>query len=174
MAKRQSYAKTLKQAMREKNIDTQELATLTKRYDDSGYGYEHIRKILMGHPSVGENCNELLCKILGLDAEELWALATQEKIERRFGRQPLGMVSPDNARMRAVWNQLDAGEQERLLRAAEGYVAQRTLDVHALTKNETTRQLSALTRHLAELNAGHEPAQPVTARTFGAKRKRHR
>lgn len=171
MVKRLSYARVLQQAMIDKDIDTHDLADRTKEYGQ-GYGYEHLRKILQGNPSLSEDCNAVLSKILALDPEQMWQLATAEKIERRFGQISGTMVSPDNARMRNVWPLLEPSEQERLLKAAEGFVAQRNLEVASMTKDQINKQMAVLGRRLAELDKGHQPAQREIERTFGAKRKR--
>ena len=170
---RLSYAKALRDAMRNQQISTRELVHRTVLVG-AGYGYEHLRKALQGHPSVSEDCNQVLCKILGLDADRMWALATAEKVQRRFGTQPLGMLSPDSDRMRAVWPLLEPTEQECLLKAAEGFVAQRNLVVTCQASHDITRQMSTLSRRLQEMQERHQPAQEVSARAFGAKRKKRR
>lgn len=117
-AKQQSYAELIRKAMRAKNMNRRDLEHAT------GFSYEHIRKIVSGLPLMSEKFNEDVCKVLDLNAEQMWEVATREKMKKHYGA---GMLSapPSDSRFRDIWGDLHAADIDRLFAIANGMAEQR-------------------------------------------------
>ena len=118
-----TYAENLRVAMKTKNnaqgrpLKIRELANMT------GFSYEHIRKLRTGKYeaqkfSVGRDCNDLVCEVLGLDAEEMWQLAQREKFAQKTGYAPLQLEDPEGREMSDIWGELDHEQRMTMLQVA--------------------------------------------------------
>ena len=110
--------------------------TITSISRQVGTSYEHIRKIVKGDPVVSKQLNAAICTILQLPEQDMWALAQQEKSQKKFGAAP-GQFSaqvlnqaysamPRPAQMRLnqlskTWPRLSAGDQQRVLSIVETF-----------------------------------------------------
>ena len=63
-----------------------------------GFSYEHVRKVIAGHPVASREFNDALCTYLGLDPAEMWRLAQLEKAHHRFGADVATQVQRHPAR----------------------------------------------------------------------------
>jgi hypothetical protein len=136
---RGQYARELRKAMN-RTIDPetggplmlrglQRMAAKMKR----PYSYEQFRKILSGEPIQSEDCNAIICKILGLNERKMWRFAQSEKALRRFGTEPAQLIAPDDTRLRDIWEQLSEDDREDILRIAEGRLAAKRLSAKPTT-----------------------------------------
>lgn len=141
------YASLLRDAM-----DAQEL-TLRNLEKLTSYSYEHIRKVVSGIPCGSRAFNREVCKLLGLNENDLWRIALSEKprtralalvieearrsaVSRHVGPSSdedvpppaqLGLAKRMDGDLSDgdIWKRLTRNEQLRLVRIADGWVAAR-------------------------------------------------
>lgn len=116
-----TYASKLRSAMRAHNLS---IRGLEKRLSDlpnaHSYSYEHIRKITGGLPLMSEKFNDDVCKVLDLNADEMWGLAVGEKNRKRGGTINTTFSIPSDPRLRNAWADLSQTNREKLVIIAEG------------------------------------------------------
>jgi hypothetical protein len=124
MLKYPTYAENVRAAAKTKNnaqgrpLHIRELAQLT------GYSYEHIRKIWRGQYtennkfSVSEDCNIILCDVLGLHAEQMWDLAQREKFAQKAGYIPMQLEDPQGRELSDLWETMNQTQHAMILEIA--------------------------------------------------------
>lgn len=90
----------------------------------TGLGYETVRGIWMGKGKlyISKLTSDQLCDYLGLPLDEMWALATKEKLEQKardLGTVPLETVEGAAKELLAAFSGLSAVRQRALLRMAQ-------------------------------------------------------
>lgn len=94
-----------------------------------GKSYEHCRKIAHGEAVVSQRLNDELCRILKLDAPEMWRLAGREKAAKRFGWDAYsGSEVRLEQRLGALWDRLGEADRVRVLRFAEALLVSGTTE----------------------------------------------
>lgn len=124
-----TYAENVRAAAKTKDnaqgrpLHIRELAQLT------GYSYEHMRKIYKGKHdpkqqfSVSSDCNMILCDVLGLNPDEMWALAQREKFASKAGYLPMQLEDPEGREMSELWEHLDKHQRDTVLEIARSMSA---------------------------------------------------
>lgn len=109
------------QAIRQKGVS---LATLAEKV---GYTYEQMRKVYLGTSAPSPSLVKKLSKILGLNAEHAQQAATQDRMQRRFGKQGFKALGRDPrlAKLDAVAGVLTDAEIAVLVTVAQGLVKAR-------------------------------------------------
>jgi hypothetical protein len=122
-----TYAENIRIAAKMAGLDIRQISTRT------GYCYEHIRKIWMGRTpkrkdqklTISRDCNDDLCELLGLPADEMFKLAEQEKYAQRNGYAPIQLVDPIGQELSDLWNELDESQRVVMLRMAHSFATER-------------------------------------------------
>lgn len=168
MTRIETYPEAIRRAMRSKRMNIRQLEQAVRHVDPrtDGYSYEHIRKIVGGAPLMSEQFNELICKVLSLNADYMWGLAQQLKAKSGV-RTPAKIAAPDN-RLRDLWNELLPADHERVLKIVEGMVEERRAQ-RVAENTEDPEQIKLMITKLMErlVAAGHNPgvsAVPSRAR----------
>jgi hypothetical protein len=124
MLKYNTYAGNLRMAAKTKSnaqgrpLSIREIATM------SGYSYEQIRKLFSNKHdqnnklSLSRPCNDVICDILGLDLDDMWRLAEQEKFAQKNGYAPVQLEDPEGLELQEIWNNLDNEQHTMLLQIA--------------------------------------------------------
>lgn len=117
-----TYAENIRAAAKAKRLNIRDLATRL------GFSYEHIRKIWMGHTpkrkdrfTVGEECSNLLCDLLGLPKAEMFELAKHEKFAQRNGYAPVQLPDPLGQELADLWGHLGDEQKQILLRMGHSF-----------------------------------------------------
>src|SRR3954464_3163371 len=129
--KQETYADLLRKAMRAKGMKRRDLERAT------GYSYEHIRKVASGLPLMSEDFNAKVCEVLGVNTDEMWAVAKREKLKRAYGSIP-AVALPDD-RLKELWSELTAADQQDLIKIAEGLAARRRAEREELELNDADK-----------------------------------
>jgi hypothetical protein len=126
MLKYPTYAENVRAAAKTKDnaqgrpLHIRELAQLT------GYSYEHIRKIYRGQYdentkfSVSQDCNAILCDVLGLNPDLMWELAHREKFAQKAGYVPMQLEDPQGRELSELWEEMSAPQHAMLVEIARG------------------------------------------------------
>jgi hypothetical protein len=94
-----------------------------------GKSYEHCRKIARGEAVVSQRLNSELCRILKLDADEMWRLASREKAAKRFGWSTLASAEGESDdRLGDILSKLGPEDRLRVLRFAEALLVSGTAE----------------------------------------------
>ena len=115
------YAEKVRMAMKTGNNPTGQPITLRQLSTMTGYSYEHCRKVFNAEPVGSRPFNDMLCQALGLDSDEMWNLAQQEKVSFRLGAGFLTSM-PHDKRLVDLWPRLTTADQDRVIRIVEGLV----------------------------------------------------
>jgi hypothetical protein len=125
-----TYAERIERALNENADSGREPGTIRQLSVAAGCSYEHVRKLLGGHPVASKRISEKVSAALGLDAGEMWALAVREKAAQKYGAAASEVLPPPDKRLKALWPRLSRADRDRLVQIAEAYVlaaeAQRT------------------------------------------------
>lgn len=121
-----TYAENIRVAAKLRGLNIRQLAT------GAGYSYEHIRQIWFGHTpkrrdaklTVSRECNDLLCQMLGLDPDAMFALAEREKYAQKHGYAPVELHDPLGVKLVEIWNDMDSAQREALLTVGRGFIGQ--------------------------------------------------
>src|SRR4051812_34629902 len=70
--------------------------------DALGYSYEHVRKVFIGEPVVSDDFNDEICKLFGVDKDEMWKVAEKEKAQRTMKRIPKSLHPPSDDRLKKI------------------------------------------------------------------------
>lgn len=116
---RNKYSERLRLAMKTRNNPTGHEVTIRNLEKLMGYSYEHIRKIVHGEPFASRDFNEAICKLLGLPEEEMWQLAQEEKLAKKYGTS-MTIRLPHDERLEELWPKLTETDHERVIRIMEG------------------------------------------------------
>ena len=118
MAGKRKYAEVIRMSMKTKNNPTGHEVTIRQLGRETGYSYEHVRKITKGEPFASRELNDAICQFLGMDPEEMWKIAQNEKLEWKYGT---GIVTalPNNARLVSAWEHLNDNDRDRVIQVAE-------------------------------------------------------
>ncbi len=124
-----TYAENIRVAAKQMGLGITELSAQT------GYCYEHIRKIWMGRTpkrkdvrlTVSRECNDLLCQLLGLPAEEMFELAEREKFAQKNGFAPVRLPDPLGLQLEEAWESLDDQQKEILVRTAKSFAVEHSM-----------------------------------------------
>lgn len=114
------YGEIIREKMQSNDNKQGHPVTIRMLERSTQYTYEHIRKVVKGMPVVSEELNQLLCDILGLDAQKMWSIAEKEKAKRKFASGPVAYIPPSDQRFRDIWPRLTQPDIERLFKIAEG------------------------------------------------------
>ena len=107
------YGRAILAALQSRGLAIRQLANAV------GHSYEHCRRIIKGDPVVSEELNKEICRVLGLDEQEMWRQAQKEKAVERFGvRLPSAGAGDAQALIRA-WKQLGPSDRRLVLRVAQ-------------------------------------------------------
>jgi len=92
-----------------------------------GRSYEQMRKVFLGTSTPSAPLVTKLSKILGMDAEEAQEAATQDRMQRRFGKQGLKALGRDPrlAELDAVATLLSDQDLQTVITVARGLVKSR-------------------------------------------------
>jgi hypothetical protein len=137
----ETYADHMRKAMREKTITLRDIASA------SHYSYEHLRKIRQGRSLLSREASDVVCAILGLDKQAMWALVSTEKIKHRFGDVPAELVPAPDDRMARHWSVLTPAEQQQIVAMVET-LARRHL---AVRDDDSEEELVAVIAKASEL-----------------------
>lgn len=109
------------QAIQHKGLS---LGTLAEKV---GYTYEQMRKLYLGTSAPSPLLVKELSKILGMNAEQAQQAATQDRMERRYGKQGLKALGRDPrlAAFDAVAALLTDQELQTVITVARGLVKAR-------------------------------------------------
>lgn len=126
MLEYKTYAENIRVAAKKKGLNIRQLAT------GAQYSYEHIRQIWFGNTpkrrdaklTVSRECNDLLCQMLGLPADAMFALAEREKYSQKHGYAPIELHDPQGIKLVELWNEMDRAQREALLTVGRGFVGQ--------------------------------------------------
>ena len=116
------YSDIVRLAMKGKENSTGAPITIREASRRTGYSYEHIRKVVGGEPVVSQEFNEDLCKLLSLDAREMWNIALREKVQRRFKGVPAPLQPPADDFFTSNWSKLTPENIETLRQMAQGMI----------------------------------------------------
>jgi lambda repressor-like predicted transcriptional regulator len=127
------YATRLKEAMKTRLDKAGQPYSMRQLAAETDYSYEQIRKALTGEPVVSRELNAAICAVLGLPKNDMWTLALQDKLVRRF-RSLVGLArevplpdepsSPD-LRLPLLLSRLTQAEKEKVAEFAEGVLGNR-------------------------------------------------
>jgi hypothetical protein len=92
--------------------------TIREVSNDIGCSYEHVRKVLAGEPVMSRDITDSISRLLGLDADQMWALAESEKSHRRFPNAANAFGKVD-ARLMESWVELDDTDRECVVRVTK-------------------------------------------------------
>jgi transcriptional regulator with XRE-family HTH domain len=100
------------------------LRALAEKLD---YSYEQMRKLYLGTSAPSPLLAKELSKILGMNAEEAQQAATQDRMQRRYGKQGLKALGRDPrlAELDAVGAMLSDAELQTVITVAKGLVKAR-------------------------------------------------
>ena len=109
------------QAIQRKGLTLRALATKTD------YSYEQMRKLYLGTSAPSPLLVKELSKILGMKVEQAQQAATQDRMERRYGKQGLKALGRDPrlAELDAVAALLSDSELQTVITVARGLVKAR-------------------------------------------------
>jgi hypothetical protein len=120
MTPRQSYAQIVKAKIQ----DPRNRKSMREVGRNIDYSYEHVRKVMAGQVTFTREFNNALCSELGLNAEEMWQLAQNEKLRAKYGNLPAQL--PKDVRVEQIWGAMNNVQKEAwiamgeaLLRATE-------------------------------------------------------
>jgi len=121
-----TYAENIRMAAKGKSLNIRDLATRL------GFSYEHIRKIWLGQTpkrkdarfTVGKECNDLLCELLGLPADAMFEMAEREKFAQKNGYAPIQLPDPMGQELVGLWDQLTDEQKGLLLRMGHSFAAE--------------------------------------------------
>jgi transcriptional regulator with XRE-family HTH domain len=110
------------QAIQKKGLS---LRVLAEKLD---YTYEQMRKLYLGTSAPSPLLVKELSKILGMDADHAPQAATQDRMQRRYGKQGLKALGRDPrlAKLDSVAGVLTDAEIAVLVTVAQGLVKART------------------------------------------------
>lgn len=93
-----------------------------------GRSYEQMRKVFLGTSTPSSALVTKVSKILGMNVEQAQQAATQDRMERRYGKQGLKAVGRDPrlAALDAVAALLSDQELQTVITVARGLVKART------------------------------------------------
>lgn len=119
-----SYAEIIRLKMKTADNPTGERLSIREAARRTGYSYEHVRKAYKGDTTyISAEFNSALCKLLGLDEDQMWRVVVKEKLAHRFGSTE-SVVSKGH-RFDEIWAQLETPERDRLTDIAEGLLLAR-------------------------------------------------
>lgn len=121
MTPRGHFGTMFAQAIQRKGIALRALAEKTD------YSYEQMRKIYLGTSAPSPLLVKELSKILGMKIEEAQQAATQDRVERRYGKQGLKALGRDPrlAELEAVSALLSDADLQAVITVARGLVKAR-------------------------------------------------
>jgi transcriptional regulator with XRE-family HTH domain len=101
--------------------------TLRALAQKTSYSYEQMRKLYLGTSAPSPLLVKELSKILGMDVEQAQQAATQDRMERRYGKQGLKALGRDPrlAAFDAVAALLTDQELQTVITVARGLVKAR-------------------------------------------------
>jgi transcriptional regulator with XRE-family HTH domain len=123
MTKNPDYAATIRLKMATTDNPTGAPITMREMARATGYSYEHVRKLLKGFPVGSREFNNEVCRVLGLDADEMWELAQRAKLEEKFKNLDLPVQAPDD-RFAALWRRLTEEDKRMIMRMVESLATQ--------------------------------------------------
>jgi len=82
-------------------IDAKKL-TLADVAGNAEVTYEYMRKLIRQISFPGEDLAKRLCDLLDLDFEEVWEIVTADKIERRYGKEMLPILTKKNVELYVI------------------------------------------------------------------------
>jgi hypothetical protein len=97
-----TYADLLKKRL----MDPRDRRSLRQVGRDTGFSYEHIRKIVAGEVTFTKGCSDAICENLGLDRELMWRLAQNQRIREKFKGADVKADLPRDPRVREIWDEL--------------------------------------------------------------------
>src|SRR5258706_14246773 len=104
-------------AMKTAANPTGEVLTIRDVARRTGYSYEHVRRTFNGDTHyISADFNRHMCKVLGLNENEMWRIAVAEKVAARFGAVTPAVAKGN--RFDSLWAQLGAREHRVLERIA--------------------------------------------------------
>jgi hypothetical protein len=86
-----------------------------------GYSYEHIRKVLAGELTFTKEFSDALCRELGLDAPQMWALAQTLKLRKKFEGARLPVDLPRDVRIKEIWAALTETQRDAWIKVGQGW-----------------------------------------------------
>lgn len=117
-----TYSENIRMAAKQKGLNIREISTRT------GYSYEHIRTIWMGNTTkrsakftVGDECNEILCKLLDLPEKPMFELAEREKFARKNGYAPMQLVDPLGQELSEIWTGLTDEQKQMIVQMGQSF-----------------------------------------------------
>jgi transcriptional regulator with XRE-family HTH domain len=101
--------------------------TLRGVAEKTDYSYEQMRKLYLGTSAPSPLLVKELSKILGMKIEQAQQAATQDRLERRYGKQGLKVLGRDPrlAELDAVASSLTDAEIATLIAVAQSLVKSR-------------------------------------------------
>jgi hypothetical protein len=112
-----TYSENIRMFAKQRQLEIRDLSNAT------GYAFEHIRKIWFhGTPkhknirlTVSEDCNAMLCEILGLPVRDMWEMAQREKFAEKNGFQPVELMDPQGRELTELWGKLTDEHKDMIL-----------------------------------------------------------
>ncbi len=117
-----SYAEICRLAMKTTNNPSKRPLSLRDLEKATGYSYEQCRKVIAGQPVLSSRLNKALCRVLGLDARKMWALAIREKKRRTLKRLGSSPLADTDVRLASVWRDLSTTERDAICAMAADLV----------------------------------------------------
>jgi transcriptional regulator with XRE-family HTH domain len=101
--------------------------TLRTLAEKTSYSYEQMRKLYLGTSTPSSSLVKELSRILAMKNEEAQQAATQDRMERRYGKQGLKAVGRDPrlAELETVATMLSDQELQTVITVARGLVKAR-------------------------------------------------
>jgi transcriptional regulator with XRE-family HTH domain len=101
--------------------------TLRALAEKTDYSYEQMRKLYLGTSAPSPLLVKELSKILGMKVEDAQQAATQDRMERRYGKQGLKALGRDPrlAELDAVCGSLSERDLQTVVTVAKGLVKAR-------------------------------------------------
>ena len=95
------------------------------------YSYEHIRKVVTGDSVQSRDMNDEFCRILGLDPDDMWLMAQQEKAQRKFGPALQSMIPPPDKALKGLWSALTESDKLKVKQLVEALADANTMQHRA-------------------------------------------
>jgi hypothetical protein len=116
-----TYSEAIRERMKGSTNALGRPITLRQLATHLGRSYEHCRKIVSGEPSISEEMNRDLCRVLHLDPSEMWTVAQREKVARRYPSFAPG--TPPKGELAQLWPLLTPRQKTALLGLVRSMVA---------------------------------------------------
>ena len=112
------FGMMLHQAIDSKRLTLADVATNAK------VTYEQMRKLIRQISFPSESLAKRLCDLLDLDFEEVWEIVTADRIQRRYGKEMLPILTKKNADLYLIemeWPYLDQCMKDALNTMARNF-----------------------------------------------------